>query len=173
MKLQVLLLPDEHDQPASLLNAPGSLFSASATAEEVVQILLQKVASLSAERPTDPGPNLPAPTKYLANLCLSVADGLIFIPLNEIRYVKADGPYSEIHFAQDKMVLIAKTLKEICRRIIHPSFERVHQSFLVNLDWVEKLHRDGYLVLKTQERISVSRTNRQRVIDALMATKNA
>ena len=41
-------------------------------------------------------------------------------------------------------------------------------SYLVNLAFVEKLHRDGYLVLKNQKRIDVSRVNRQRVMKNLM-----
>lgn len=175
MKLQFLLLPDDQDPSANFLPAPHGLESTAANAEEVVQILLQKVARLIAERPSDAStdPLLPIPTKDTANLRLSVADGMVFIPLDEIRYIKADGPYAEIHFAQDKMVLIAKPLKAMCNRISRPAFERVHQSYLVNLNWVEKLHRDGYLVLKTLENIPVSRANWQRVIDALIATKGA
>jgi Response regulator of the LytR/AlgR family len=162
MKHHSPLLPDDKIALSGI--------AAAATAEEILHILLQKVALLSA---TPHEAHLSAPKRPTSNLCLSVADGMVFIPLDEIRYIKADGPYSEIHFAQNKMMLIAKTLKEMCSRIARPDFERVHQSYLVNLNWVEKLHRDGYLVLKTQEHIHVSRANRQKVVDALMATKNA
>jgi two-component system LytT family response regulator len=167
MKHHALLLPDE--------NKPLADIPAAATAEEILQILLQKVARMSPQGAPSSRNDvaLPAPNRPSPNLCLSVADGMVFVPLDEIRYIKADGPYSEIHFAQSKMVLIAKTLKEMCSRIACPDFARVHQSYLVNLNWVEKLHRDGYLVLKTQEHIHVSRVNRQKVVDALMATKNA
>ncbi|MFN0037369.1 MAG: LytR/AlgR family response regulator transcription factor [Saprospiraceae bacterium] len=101
-------------------------------------------------------------------LSLAVSDGILFIPLPDIRFIRADGPYSEIHYAQGKQVLIAKPLKELTARLNHLPFDRVHNSYLVNLTFVEKMHRDGYLILRNQERVDVSRANRQRVMKTLM-----
>jgi len=111
-------------------------------------------------------------TKPRATLSLSVADGTIFIPLDEIRHIRADGPYSTIYYGQGKQIMVAKTLKALHERLCHPPFERVHHSHLVNLQFVEKIHRDGYLVLSGEERINISRANKQRVLDTLLAMKN-
>ncbi|MBN8678250.1 MAG: LytTR family transcriptional regulator DNA-binding domain-containing protein [Chitinophagales bacterium] len=169
MKLQFLLLPDDQEQNSGILYGLNNLHTTSTDDPEAVQLLLKNLTRLMADQTTNASP---ISNKDSGNLRLSVADGIVFIPLDEIRYVKADGPYAEIHYAKDKMVLIAKPLKEICSRLIHPSFMRVHQSYLCQLNWVEKIHRDGYLVLKTQEHIPVSRANWQQVIDALTALKN-
>ncbi|MBL7809468.1 MAG: LytTR family transcriptional regulator DNA-binding domain-containing protein [Saprospiraceae bacterium] len=169
MKLQFLLLPDDQEQNSGFQYELNSLHTSSTGDKEAVQLLLKNLNRLMTVQTADPSP---LSAKESGNLRLSVADGIVFIPLDEIRYVKADGPYAEIHYAQDKMVLIAKPLKEISSRIVHPSFMRVHQSYLCQLNWVEKIHRDGYLVLKTQEHIPVSRANWQRVIDALTTLKN-
>lgn len=101
-------------------------------------------------------------------LSLAVSDGILFIPLHDIQFIKADGPYSEIHYEPGKQVLIAKPLKEFTNRLNGLPFDRVHHSYLVNLSFVEKMHRDGYLILRNQQRVDVSRSNRQRVVKMLL-----
>lgn len=100
-------------------------------------------------------------------LSLSVSDGILFIPVFDIWYIKADGPYSEVYYAGERCAVIAKPLKDLAARLHFDQFDRVHNSYFVNLAYVEKLHRDGYLILKNQKHISVSRSNRKRVIEKL------
>jgi two-component system LytT family response regulator len=117
--------------------------------------------------------NLGAADKNIATLSLSVSDGILFIPVSDIRFIRAEGPYATIHYGPDKQILVAKPLKELAARLPYFAFERVHNSYLVNLAYVEKMHRDGYLILNNAERIDVSRSRRQEVIRKLLALKNS
>lgn len=106
------------------------------------------------------------------SLSLHVSDGILFIPVPDIRFIRADGPYATIHYGPGKQILVAKPLKELAARLPYFAFERVHNSFLVNLVYVEKMHRDGYLILNNAERIDVSRSRRQDVIRKLLVLKS-
>lgn len=86
-------------------------------------------------------------------------NGFFLIPADEIRFIKGAGSYSEIHHAS--VDLHDKTLEGLSR-VLPPRFERVHKSYLVNMDYVEQLlvqSGSRYdLVLNDGTQIPVGRT---------------
>jgi len=73
-------------------------------------------------------------------LLFSAVNEINFIKINEIIYCKAADNYCEIYL-QRKTITISKPLKEIERAINRNFFVRVHRSYLVNMDFVERLDR--------------------------------
>jgi two-component system LytT family response regulator len=96
----------------------------------------------------------------------------VFVKLNDILYCKSDGNYTTVFLKNDETYLLSKKIKNIEALLNHDSIIRVHQSFLVNVDYIkEYVKNEGYyLVLDNGKTIPVSRVNRiiiQQVIDKL------
>lgn len=92
------------------------------------------------------------------------------IATQDIFYCQASGDYVEI-YQQSRELLYSGSLKGITEQL--PTiFVRVHRSYVVNLDKVISLKRDGengYLILSNQTQIPVSRRMMPQVKESLSA----
>jgi two-component system LytT family response regulator len=85
-------------------------------------------------------------------------EGFIFIPVNDIWYCEASGSYSYLHMKSNKKILISLRLKE-CEGILPAAiFFRVHNSYLVNTQYIRQYikGRGGFLVMENGEKIEVA-----------------
>lgn len=74
----------------------------------------------------------------------------------EIIYIESNGRQIKIHFSNGLDSVYYKKISEIAGEL--PScFYRCHNSYIVNLDYVEKLEWDGFLIRNTKEKIPVPR----------------
>ena len=105
----------------------------------------------------------------MENIALPTSDGFEFVHMNEIVYLQSDSNYTWVHLRDQKKHLLAKTLKDMQAMISFPQFFRAHQSYLVNLNHVKKYVRGqgGYLVLKDNVQIPVSRANKEVLMQIL------
>ena len=91
-------------------------------------------------------------------LSLAIKGGILLIdPINIVR-VEASGSYSIFRFSNRPKLIVSKRLG-VYEDILSPDqFVRVHHSHLININYVDKYMRSGggYVILKDQERISVS-----------------
>jgi two-component system LytT family response regulator len=63
--------------------------------------------------------------------------------------------------------LICRTLKEVENILQHHNFLRIHQSHLINPNHMKKFLRNdgGYIVMDDGEKISVSKNNKEKIIE--------
>lgn len=108
-------------------------------------------------------------TKSKNRIALPNSDGLDIIDVNEIMYCKAQGNYSDVHLVSETKSLVCRVLKEIENQLSDSDFLRVHQSYLVNMDFVSSYHRSdgGYIILTNGEQLPVSRSNKSVIYDRL------
>jgi len=71
----------------------------------------------------------------LTNPKLSVpsSDGIDLIPIDSIVYCKANDSYTEIIRTDGSNLLVSRVLKKISAQLSDYDFERVHQSYLINI----------------------------------------
>lgn len=68
--------------------------------------------------------------------------------INDIIYCEGDQNYTKIHLVNNEHILVSKTLKYIEELLPAKVFYRIHKTYLVNLNYVEKYIRtDGHKVL--------------------------
>ncbi len=86
----------------------------------------------------------------------------VFVNLDDIIYCKSDGNYTTVYLINDEKHLLSKIIKEVQEIINSTHFIRIHQSYLVNINFVkEYIKSDGYyLVLQNGTSIPVSKANR-------------
>lgn len=99
---------------------------------------------------------------YEKQECLAVRTdkGLERIHLKDIRYIEARLNYVLIHLERRKIITYG-SIKSMVERLPGPDFVKVHKSYIVALNKIEKLEGAGLVV--GDARIPVSRENRARV----------
>ena len=90
--------------------------------------------------------------------------GQIFrVEIDTIERIEAAGDYMIIYTAENSLVL-RETMKDLERRLDPRVFQRVHRSWIVNLDLVRQVkpHTNGecFLVLESGQEVKVSRSYR-------------
>lgn len=95
-------------------------------------------------------------------IALPQRDGYDFVEVSSIIYCQAEGAYTKIFFGENRNLLISRSLGEIEELLPSEIFQRIHHSTVVNVNHISQFLRTdgGYLVLKTGERISVSKTRK-------------
>jgi two-component system LytT family response regulator len=89
-------------------------------------------------------------------LILSLQDTFQIIDLKELVFCESDKGYTTFHLNTGKKYLASKPLKEFEEQLMKQSFTRPHQSFMVNLKYVDKYEKSGTIYLKNGQKIPVS-----------------
>lgn len=95
--------------------------------------------------------------------------GIRYIDSSEITKCEAERAYCNFYLANGEKILVSKSMKEFQDILEAHGFLRVHKSYMVNLNHVEKYIRGkgGYLVLKDGSHVDVSVRKKEDVISAL------
>lgn len=103
-------------------------------------------------------------------IALPTAQETHFVTVNRIIRCEASNNYTTFYILNHPPVLVSKTLKEFEELLAPHSFQRVHQSHLVNFMFVRSLLKEdgGALLLDDGARVPVSRQNLEKVKKALM-----
>ncbi|MGB5555511.1 MAG: LytTR family DNA-binding domain-containing protein [Flavobacteriaceae bacterium] len=93
---------------------------------------------------------------------------LLFLESEEILYAESDGNYSTIFLVDGQKIVLTKKLKEVNEMLPSDSFFRIHNSYIINLNKIKEfLKTDGYVVLKSNHKIPVSRQKKSDFLDML------
>lgn len=97
------------------------------------------------------------------------ADGKVYlIPKEEVLYLKSDKSYTTINLTNGKNIIATKTLKEVQKKFSCPEFIRVHNSYVVNLNYVVEYNKGvNELTLNDGTIVAVSRSKKNEVVNAL------
>ena len=99
--------------------------------------------------------------EYLERIAVEMRGQVRVVPVKQVDYIVADGPYAELHVG-DKRYIIRERMQELEERLDPSRFFRIHRSAIVRLDQIETLHRapggDYAVQLKGGVRLKVSRS---------------
>ncbi|MBS1736908.1 MAG: response regulator transcription factor [Bacteroidetes bacterium] len=103
--------------------------------------------------------NLLLPEKKIKRLAVSTQEGVLFIDINNITHLEASSNYTLIYLGDKTKITASKTLKDFGELLPSDIFHRVHNSYIVNLNYIKKYIRgDGGLIELTDgSLIEVSR----------------
>ncbi len=107
--------------------------------------------------------------KVLKRIILRTAEALQLVAVNDIIRAEAESNYTHFHLTGGKHIMVSRTIKEYEAMLSGTSLIRVHQSHIVNLNYIDKFykHGGGYLQLKDGTSIPVSPVLKQKVLQAL------
>jgi two-component system LytT family response regulator len=123
-----------------------------------IEILLQK---------------LHQPTISINKIAIPTMEGLQMIFVESVISCGADSNYTLILLKNRQKIIASRTLKEIEEMLEDYSFARVHHSWLVNLNEVEKYVKGegGYLLMSDGTTIDVSRSRKEMLLKKLQPNK--
>ncbi|MDG4714379.1 LytR/AlgR family response regulator transcription factor [Winogradskyella marincola] len=101
-------------------------------------------------------------------LILSLQDSFQVVDLNELMYCESDKGYTTFYCNDGKKHLVSKTLKEFEERLTNANFTRPHQSFMVNLKFIDKYDKSGVIHLKNGKKIPVSSRKKEQFVTAFL-----
>nr|WP_321233193.1 LytTR family DNA-binding domain-containing protein [uncultured Psychroserpens sp.] len=103
-------------------------------------------------------------------IAFPTSEGIELVKLNQIVHCEADDNYTSIFLANEKRIVVSKTIKEYDTMLSDFGFYRIHQSHLVNLDYIAKFNKNdgGYVVLENGKKLPVSRRNKQEFLEQLL-----
>ncbi len=108
--------------------------------------------------------------KYPARLVIKTSGRVVFLKVEEIDWVDAAGNYVRIHAGSESHML-RETMGRLEERLDPDKFLRIHRSTIVNIECIRELqqqfHGDYLVVLKNGQRLTLSRSYRDRIQELL------
>jgi len=107
--------------------------------------------------------------KVLKRIILRTVEALQLISVSDIIRAEADSNYTHFHLAGGKHIIVSRTIKDYDTMLSGSGIIRVHQSHLVNMNYIDKFIRKdgGYLLLKNNSSVPVSPNLREKVLQAI------
>lgn len=110
----------------------------------------------------------PAPKR---KIILNTVDSMYVLAVSGIIRCEASENYTSVYAKDKDRIMLAKTLKDFEEMLVPFGFFRVHQSHLVNLQYVDTYEKrgSGRVLLKNGEKIPVSTRRKEGFLRALKA----
>ena len=114
-------------------------------------------------------PNAPpapasAGSPYLERIAVEMRGKVRVVPVSQIEYITASGPYVELH-TSERAYLIREAIHTLEEKLDPNRFLRIHRSIIVRVDLIDTFHRgaggDYEVQLNCGARLRVSRSRRE------------
>lgn len=84
----------------------------------------------------------------ISKIALPTEKGYEFIKINSILYCEANSNYCKIICVDGKEIVLAKTLKVIEKMLPSNLFQRIHKTYLVNINYITKYNKTNSLEIE-------------------------
>ena len=106
----------------------------------------------------------PSGSPYLERIAVEMRGKVRVVPVSQIEYITASGPYVELH-TSERAYLIREAIHTLEEKLDPNRFLRIHRSIIVRVDLIDTFHRgaggDYEVQLKSGARLRVSRSRRE------------
>ena len=111
-----------------------------------------------------PTPPASGASPYLERIAVEMRGKVRVVPVSQIEYITASGPYVELH-TSERAYLIREAIHTLEEKLDPSRFLRIHRSIIVRVDLIDTFHRgaggDYEVQLKSGARLRVSRSRRE------------
>lgn len=96
-------------------------------------------------------------------VAVPTAEGLSFIPIEDIIRIQSDRNYTDFHLVGKRQVLVTKSMKEYEELLRSYGFVRIHHSHMININHIVKYVKGegGYVVMSDNSTVDVSRRKKE------------
>ncbi|MHA7058823.1 LytR/AlgR family response regulator transcription factor [Aquimarina sp. M1] len=101
-------------------------------------------------------------------LVVSLQDGYQVINIKELKYCKSDKGYTTFYIDNAKPIIASKPLKYFVDKLPLSKFVRIHQSSLLNIDYVDRYDKSGMVILKDKQQLPVSIRKKDEFLSKLL-----
>jgi two-component system LytT family response regulator len=102
-------------------------------------------------------------------IALPTSDGLRFVKVDNIIRCESDSNYTNFYLKTGEKILVTKTLKEFEEILTDIHFVRIHQSHLINLNFVERYIKGdgGSVIMSDGSEVEVSRRRKDLFLEKM------
>lgn len=133
-------------------------------ASRLREMLLAVLQATGEPKPVKPPPRPGAGARYLERIPVESRGKVRFIPVSDIDYILASGPYAEL-VVGDRKHLIREAMQNLENQLDPARFFRVHRSAIVQLDRVDALLKspggECDAQLRTGVKLRIARSRRE------------
>jgi len=101
-------------------------------------------------------------------LLFSTTDGDIVLRIKDIILFEGQKNYYLIKTVSEAEYKCRGTMSSVDDRVKNFDFFRIHSAYIVNLEHIEAINSDGYIITKKGQRVSLSKKRASRFKDAYM-----
>ncbi|WP_299683256.1 LytTR family DNA-binding domain-containing protein [uncultured Tenacibaculum sp.] len=102
------------------------------------------------------------------HIVLRLQEGYQIIRFDSLMYCQSDKGYTTFYTEDKKSYIASKPIKEFENQLPDDLFVRTHQSYVVNLKFIDKYDKTGYAFLKSGAKIPVSTRKREEFVSRLL-----
>ena len=96
------------------------------------------------------------------SLLLKALESIKLVKLNEVIYLEASGPYTDVYQTNGDKITVTKHLKDFENKLENTGFYRIHNSFIINTLKINGItKKDGYTVEMQNEKTLVISSRRK------------
>lgn len=108
-------------------------------------------------------------TRKFDKIMLTSQAGTSFVNIDQIVYLESDGSYTTFYLVNKEKYVIAKPMKEFEELLSGRNFFRLHQSYIVNLPFVNKVLREdgGYVLMEGGFKVPIARRRKDEFFELL------
>ena len=109
------------------------------------------------------------PKKDFKRIVIPSQDSLRFIRIDEIIYLEANMNYTHIYMSGNEKYVVSRTIKEYEDLLPESTFIRIHNSYIINKDFLEKYERGegGQVIMSNGVRLDVSKRKKADFLKAI------
>ncbi len=104
-----------------------------------------------------------------SKLIIPTIDGLEFAEVQDIIFLEAKGNYTDVWRSNNHKITTCRKIGELIGALPGNLFFRIHHSYIVNIQYIQKYYRGrgGYLILTNHISLPVSNTRKEAFLDWL------
>jgi two-component system LytT family response regulator len=102
-------------------------------------------------------------------IAISSMEGLQFVPTDDIIYLEANSNYTSFYITGNRKITATKTLKDFEELLPASMFIRIHHSYLINKNGIERYIKGegGQVVMKNGVILDVARRKKEEFMKAI------
>lgn len=93
-------------------------------------------------------------------IILPTQEAMHVVKISQIMHCETSGSYTTFYLNDGKKIMVSKPLKNYESILLPPDFFRVHQSYLINTNYIVSYSREGMIEMENGDRIPISRAKK-------------
>lgn len=129
-----------------------------------------KAAILRAEERLQSNNSSSTKQSMPSKLAIPVLEGMVFINIDEIVYLRAEAAYTQIFLTDQTQFTASRNIGEFEELLLNnPVFFRTHRSYIINLQHIKKYLRQGgaSVVMSNEHEVGVSRERKDEFLEII------
>lgn len=112
--------------------------------------------------------NITEPAKTKRKIVLKTMERIYSVDLNDVIRFESDGGYTKVYLLDGKRIMVSRTMKEFDDLLTDVGFLRVHNSHLINMNYLFCFEKtEGHIVMKDDSIVPVSNRKKEQLLELL------